>query len=45
MLSLAISMRVKNFFFYEPEEDYDCIISNPPFSIKDDIFDAALRIR
>ena len=27
----------KNFFFYEPEEDYDCIISNPPFSIKDDI--------
>lgn len=27
----------KNFFFYEPEEDYDCIISNPPFSLKDDI--------
>lgn len=27
----------KNFFFYEPEEDYSCIISNPPFSIKDDI--------
>lgn len=26
-----------NFFFYEPEEKYDCIISNPPFSIKDDI--------
>ena len=26
----------KNFFEYEPEE-YDCIISNPPFSIKDDI--------
>lgn len=24
----------KNFFFYEPEE-YDCIISNPPFSLKD----------
>lgn len=26
----------KNFFFYEPE-NYDVIISNPPFSIKDDI--------
>ena len=27
----------KNFFFYEPEEEYDYIISNPPFSVKDDI--------
>ena len=27
----------KNFFYYEPEEEYDCIVSNPPFSIKDDI--------
>lgn len=27
----------QNFFFYEPEEEYDCIISNPPFSVKDDI--------
>ena len=27
----------QNFFEYEPEEDYDVIISNPPFSIKDDI--------
>ena len=27
----------KNFFFYEPEESYDAIISNPPFSVKDDI--------
>lgn len=25
----------KNFFFYEPEEEYDVIISNPPFSQKD----------
>ena len=25
-----------NFFYYEPEE-YDLIISNPPFSVKDDI--------
>lgn len=28
----------KNFFFYEPEEDYDVIISNPPFSQKKIIF-------
>ena len=27
----------ENFFFYEPKEDYDIIISNPPFSCKDDI--------
>lgn len=27
----------QNFFYYEPEEDYDCIVSNPPFSIKDDV--------
>ena len=27
----------KNFFYYEPEEPYDCIISNPPFSLKDDV--------
>ena len=25
----------QNFFEYEPEEEYDYIISNPPFSIKD----------
>ena len=27
----------QNFFEYEPKESYDVIISNPPFSIKDDI--------
>lgn len=27
----------QNFFEYEPNEHYDLIISNPPFSIKDDI--------
>ena len=27
----------KNFFYYEPEEYYDYIISNPPFSMKDDV--------
>jgi len=26
-----------NFFYYEPNEHYDFIISNPPFSCKDDI--------
>lgn len=25
----------QNFFEYEPDEEYDYIISNPPFSIKD----------
>ena len=27
----------KNFFFYEPDEQYDVIISNPPFSQKDNV--------
>ena len=27
----------QNFFYYEPDESYDFIISNPPFSIKDDV--------
>ena len=27
----------QNFFYYEPDEPYDFIISNPPFSIKDDV--------
>ena len=27
----------QNFFDYEPNEKYDFIISNPPFSIKDDV--------
>ncbi len=27
----------ENFFYYEPEENYDLIISNPPFSCKDDV--------
>lgn len=27
----------KNFFYWEPDENYNYIISNPPFSIKDDI--------
>ena len=27
----------QNFFDYEPDEEYEFIVSNPPFSIKDDI--------
>lgn len=27
----------QNFFYYEPDEEYDVIISNPPFSCKDDV--------
>lgn len=27
----------QNFFYYEPEKHYDFIISNPPFSCKDDV--------
>ena len=27
----------QNFFYYEPEEHYDVIVSNPPFSVKDAI--------
>ena len=27
----------QNFFYYEPDEWYDVIISNPPFSLKDDV--------
>ena len=27
----------QNFFYYEPEEQYDIIISNPPFSQKDNV--------
>lgn len=27
----------QNFFTYEPNENYDLIISNPPFSLKDEI--------
>lgn len=28
----------KDFLTYEPDEHYDCIVSNPPFSIKLDVF-------
>lgn len=32
----------KDFYDYEPNEHWDCIISNPPFTNKRDIFERAL---
>ena len=32
----------KDFYFYEPEQHWDCIISNPPFTNKRRIFERAL---
>lgn len=32
----------KDFYTYEPNEHWDCIISNPPFTRKKDIFERAL---
>ena len=35
----------KNFFYYEPDEPYDVIISNPPFSLKDDVLKRLSELR
>ena len=32
----------KDFYIYEPDEDWDCIISNPPFTNKRKIFERAI---
>lgn len=32
----------ENFYFYEPKEHWDCIVSNPPFTNKRLIFERAL---
>ena len=34
----------QNFFYYEPKKSYDIIISNPPFSCKDDILKRAYEL-
>ena len=34
----------KDFFTYEPDEHYDCIISNPPYSKKDAIYERLFQI-
>lgn len=34
----------KNFFEYEPDEHYDIIISNPPFSKKDEVLDRLYQL-
>ena len=35
----------QNFFEFEPKEDYDVIISNPPFSIKDAILNRLSELK
>ena len=35
----------QNFFYYEPDEPYDVIISNPPFSIKDDVLQRLYELK
>lgn len=35
----------KNFFFYEPDEQYDIIISNPPFSQKDNVLKRLFELK
>ena len=34
----------QDFLTYEPEEHYDCIISNPPFTNKKGMFERALQL-
>ena len=34
----------QDFFDYEPKEPYDCIISNPPFSKKDEVLDRLYKL-
>ncbi len=34
----------EDFFTYEPKEKYDIIVSNPPFSIKDDILKRCVEL-
>jgi hypothetical protein len=34
----------QNFFYYEPDEPYDYIISNPPFSVKLDILERLYKL-
>ena len=34
----------QDFLKYEPEEPYDAIITNPPFSIKNKIFDRCIKL-
>lgn len=34
----------KDFFTYEPDEHYDCIISNPPYSKKDAVYERLFQL-
>lgn len=35
----------KDFFTYEPDEHYDCIISNPPYSKKDAVYKRLFQLK
>lgn len=44
----VIYSHIKNgqdFFSYEPQTHYDCIISNPPFSIKDRVLNRLVALK
>ena len=34
----------KDFLIYEPDEDYDAIITNPPFSIKNQVMERCIKL-
>ena len=34
----------KDFFHYEPEQEYDMIITNPPYSIKDEMIERCYQL-
>jgi hypothetical protein len=34
----------QDFFTYEPKEEYDCIVSNPPFSKRNEVFERLFEL-
>ena len=34
----------QDFFIYEPEEEYDLIVSNPPYSLKAEVFERLFKL-
>lgn len=38
------SGKKENFFEYEPKEDYDIIITNPPYSLKDEFLERCYKL-
>ena len=44
----VIATHLKNgqdFFTYEPEDYYSCIVSNPPYSLKNEVFDRLFALK